>query len=86
MDSVDWSDGRVWEGSQILGQDEGAGRHQEKSWLLLSASFFSVISPAKPGRLGSFYFYEVDTWLSKMHFCALSATFSRFPALPSLSK
>ena len=49
--------------------------HQEKSRLLMSARLFSVISPAKYRRLGSFYFWEVDLWLLKVRFCALSVAF-----------
>ena len=41
----------------------------------MSARFFSVISPAKYGRLGSFYFWEVGLWLLKVRFCALSVAF-----------
>ena len=52
--------------------------HQQESRSLLSASIFPVFSPAKIGRLWTFYFYEVDTWLTEVHFCALSATFRHF--------
>ena len=56
-------------------------KRQEKSQLLMSARLFSVISPAKYGRLGPLYFWEVDLWLLKGRFCALSATFHHFPSL-----
>ena len=55
--------------------------HQEKSPLLMSARFFPVISPAKFGRLGSFYFWEVDPGFGKCaeaHFPPLFITFRRF--------
>ena len=60
--------------------------YQEKSQLLMSARFFSVISPAKSGCLESFYFWEVDLWLLKVRFCALSATFHHFLLLSALWK
>ena len=63
---------------------KGGNDHQEKSWLLLGARNFSVISPAKFGRLGLFYFCEVSTWLLKVRFWALSAAFSHFPSLSAL--
>ena len=40
--------------------------HQERSQSLLSASFFSMIPPAKFGHLGAFYFCEVVTGLLKV--------------------
>ena len=55
--------------------------HQEKSPLLMSARFFPVISPAEFGRLGSFYFWEVDPGFGKCaeaHFPPLFITFRRF--------
>ena len=55
--------------------------HQEKSRSLLSARLFSVISPAKLGRLGASHFCEVDTRLSKVRFCALPATFTAFKVI-----
>ena len=59
----------------------GTWVYQEKPWLLLSAKNLSAISPAKSGRLGSIYFWEVDLWLLQVRFCALSATFHHFPPL-----
>ena len=41
-------------------------QHQERSQSLPSASFFSMISPAKFGHLGAFYFCEVGTGLLKV--------------------
>ena len=50
----------------------------------MSARFFPVISPAKSGRLGSFYFWEVDLWFLKcasVHFLPLFITFVTFGTL-----
>jgi len=55
-----------------------ASARQEKSRLLLSAKFFTVIPPAKFGRLGLLYSCEVGTWLPEVRFCALPATSRRF--------
>ena len=38
------------------------------SRLLMSARFFSPVSPAKNGRLWPVHFREVDTWLLEVHF------------------
>ena len=43
----------------------GTWVYQEKPWLLLSAKNLSAISPAKSGRLGSIYFWEVDPGFPK---------------------
>jgi hypothetical protein len=47
--------------------------HQQKYRALLGASFLSMISPAKYGRLGASRVHEVATQLMKVHFWALSA-------------
>ena len=52
--------------------------HQEKSRLLMSAKFFTVIPPAKFGRLGLLLLPEVGTWLPEARFCALPAAFGHF--------
>jgi len=52
--------------------------HQEKSWLLMSAKFFTVIPPAKFGRLALLLLPEVGTWLLEVRFCALPAAFGHF--------
>ena len=44
----------------------------------MSARFFSPVSPAKNGRLLSFYFREVETWLLEAHFYALFVTYRYF--------
>jgi hypothetical protein len=66
----------------VIGKGLTAGSsppyHQEKVRSLPSARFFSMVSPAKYGRLGPFYFWEVGTWLSKARFWALPATSRHF--------
>ena len=48
--------------------------YQQKLCALLSASLFSMISPAKYGRLVVFHFCEVVTQLPEVHFWALPPT------------
>ena len=49
--------------------------HQQKLRALLSASFFSMISPARYGRLVAFHFHEVTAQLPEVpHFWALPPT------------
>ena len=60
--------------------------HQEKSQSLLSTSNFLVISPAKFGCLGAFYFCEVTTRLLKVYFCALSVASCCLSVLSTLWK
>jgi len=55
-----------------------------KYFLLSAPIIFQSFSPAKFGRLGAFYFHEVDTWLSEVHFCALLAAFGHFLCFWSL--
>ena len=52
--------------TSTMATDKEYSTHQERSRSLLSASFFSMISPAKFGRLGVFYFCEVGTGLLKV--------------------
>ena len=73
----------IWRNARII---RGVNAHREKSCRLLSAGIFSVISPAKFGRLGPFYFCEVSTWLLEVRFWALLVAFSHFPSLSALLK
>ena len=55
--------------------------HQQKCHTLLSANLFSMISPAKYGRLGAFHFCEVTAQLMKVDFWALSSLICAFGTL-----
>jgi hypothetical protein len=63
IDSVNWSDGRVWEGSRILGQGEGL--YQGCGYDVANLERFVVFHPSRnpPITISSLQASSISVWI-----------------------